>query len=179
MRVVNRLAAVLVGLVLLAGGLLVALAAVLAAAGRRPWPVDVSTWYGPLTRTTIGAPVVVGVAIAVGVVGLALFVAEVRPWAPQRLAIRRDGDARPVSWWVYRRSVEREVSTTVDAVPGVAGTRARLRGRGEKWKLTVRPRARADAEETVRKVVSAQLDRIAAPVPVRLRVALRKPRRVA
>ncbi|GAA4207639.1 hypothetical protein [Actinocatenispora rupis] len=179
MRVVNRLAGVLLGLVLLAGGLLVVVEGVLAATGRRPWPVDFATWYGPLTRTELRAPVVLACSIAVGVLGLLLFVTQVRRWAPPRLAVRHGTGARPVSWWVYRRSVERELSSAVDALPGVSETRCRLRGRGDRWRLTVSPRGRSDTGEPVHRAVTAQLERMAAPVPVRVRVALRRPRRVA
>lgn len=179
MRVVNRLLALVVGLVLLAGGLLAAVNGVLAAADRRPWPVDVARWYGPLTRTRLSAPVVLGVSVGIGVVGLVVLIAELRPWAPTRLSLRHAHASDTVAWWVHRRSVERQVSAAVDTVAGVSETRSRLRGRGARWRLVVRPRGRADARPEVREAVQAELDRIAAPAEVRLRITMRRPKRVA
>lgn len=179
MRVANRLAALVVGIVLFAAGLLALVEGVLAATGRRPWPVDFAGWYGPLTRTRLSAPVVLGVSVAVGIVGLAVLFAEVRPWAPNRLSVRHLHGGESVAWWVHRRSVERQLSDAVDTVAGVSDTRVRLRGRRARWRVVVGPRGRADAKPEVQRVVSAQLDQLAAPTPVRLRIAMRRPKRVA
>ncbi|GAA4212882.1 hypothetical protein [Actinocatenispora rupis] len=179
MRVVNRLAALLLGLVLLAGGLLALVEGVLAAAGRRPWPVDFARWYGPLTRTPLSSSVVLGVSIGIGVLGILVLLLELRPWAPVRLGIRRADDPRPLTWWVLRRSVERQVSAACDGVPGLSETHTRLRGRDQRWRLVVRPRGRNDARPDVDRTVAAVLDRVAAPGAVRVRVALRRPKRVA
>jgi hypothetical protein len=179
MRLVNRLLALLLGLVLLAGGLLLAVEAVLAAVGHPPWLVRFDTWLAPLQRTTLGDPIVPSIALAVAVLGLLLLFVQLRPWAPRLLAIRRRSGVESVHWSVYRRSVEREVCAAVDAVAGVTETTARLRGKRSRWRLTVSPRGRADSRPQVREVVAGQLDRIAAPLPVKLRVSMRRPRRVA
>jgi hypothetical protein len=179
MRLVNRLLAVVLGLALLAGGLLLAAEAGLAAAGRRPWLVRFDTWLTPLRQTTLGDPIVPTIALAVAALGLLLLIVQVRPWAPRLLAIRRRTGVEPVHWSVYRRSVEREVCAAVDTVAGVTETTARLRGKRSRWRLTVSPRGRADSRTQVRDVVAGQLDRIAAPLPVKLRVSMRRPRRVA
>jgi len=179
MRVVNRLLALLFGLALLGGGALLAVEAVLAAVGRRPWPVRTDRWFGPLSHTTLGDPIVPTIALGVAALGLLLLAVQVRPWAPRLLTLRGRTGVEPVRWSVYRRSVEREVSLAVDGLAGVTETRTRLRGKRSRWRLTVSPRGRADSRGQVREVVAGQLDRIAAPIPVRLRVAMRRPRRVA
>ncbi|BCJ37490.1 hypothetical protein Athai_49930 [Actinocatenispora thailandica] len=179
MRLVNRLLALLFGLALLAGGLLLAAEAVLAAVGRPPWLIRFDTWLAPLQRSTLGDPIVLAIAFAVAAVGLLLLFVQVRPWAPRLLAIRRRTGTEPVRWSVYRRSVERQLCVAVDAVAGVGETTARLRGKRSRWRLTVSPRGRGDSRGQVREVVAGQLDRIAAPLPVKLRVSMRRPRRVA
>ncbi len=179
MRVFNRLAALLLGLVLIAGGALVVADGVLTATGRRPWLIRFDSWYGPLTRARLNQPLVLAVAIAVGVLGLLLLFAELRPWAPRHLAVRGGDGEVPVDWWVYRRSVERQLVGAVQGVTGVSHAKARLRGRRDRWRLVVTAAGRSDSRPAVYRTVQSELARVAAPGAVKLRVAMRKPRRVA
>jgi len=56
MRVLNRIAGALLGLVLLAAGLAVVVGAVLVLTGRRPWPLPLDRWFARLAQTSVGDP---------------------------------------------------------------------------------------------------------------------------
>lgn len=177
MPVLNRLASLLLGLVLLAGGLLVAVNGVLALTGRHPWPVRVDRWYPTLTGTALGSHAVLVAGAGLAALGVVLLVTQVRPWAPARLSVVAVGPPRV--WWVHRRSVEHRVADAANAVAGVDRARARLRGRAVRWRLRVSAVARPDARDAVEDAVRDELARLSAPEPARLRIALRRPKRVA
>jgi len=70
----NRIGGAVLGLLLLALGVLVAVEAAFVAAGRAPWPVRLDQW-----RSTLGTVVwsdrrVLGISIVVGLVGLLVLV---------------------------------------------------------------------------------------------------------
>jgi hypothetical protein len=169
MRAVNRLLGLLLGLALVAGGPLAAVDGALALLDRPPWPIRFDRWLGRLTDTALRDPGVVAVAVGVGAVGLVLLFLQLRPWAPRRLAID-DG------WWVQRRSVEQHLAGALDSVNGVHGGRARLRGRGSRWRLKVSAQGRPPSRTAVRDAVRAELATLRAPDGVPLRVSLREPR---
>lgn len=177
MRVANRLLSLLLGIVLLAGGLLIALEAVLAAAGQSTWLVPADQWYEFLTETLLGDTVVLVTALAVGVVGLVVLVVELRRWRPVRLPVHleaADGD-----WWVARRSAERRLEGAAGKVSGVAGARAKLAARGGPWRGSVRAEAREDSQQAVEQAVQDMLGRLGAPPESSVQVRLGKPRRVS
>ena len=158
MRVVNRLASLLLGFVLLGGGLLLAAEAVAVALGRPSLLIDRRGWYDTLTGTPLGHPVVRAVAIAVTVLGLLILLTQLRRWAPDRLAVRL-GD----NWHLQRRSVERRLASAANELPGVRSATARVHGRAAHW----HPRVRAVADPALRpggeQAVRDELDRLAAP----------------
>ncbi|HEY1178947.1 MAG TPA: DUF6286 domain-containing protein [Phytomonospora sp.] len=170
MRAANRLVALLLALALIVGGLLVTAEGVMVAAGRPPLLVPLQSWYDTLTTVTFADRAVLAIAIAVGVLGLLVLFAQLRPWRPERLPV---DDAQ--GWYVRRRSAELGLVGAVDRLPGVSHARARL---GKGWRLDMRatgsPEARGEVEEAVR----AELARMSAPSgPVRVR--LTRPKRVA
>jgi hypothetical protein len=176
MRVLNRLAAAVLGLALLAFGLLVAVEAILFGAGRPAWLLPLNRWYAGLTTTTYADPLVRDVAIVLAVVGLLILLLQLRPWPPDQLVVGGDGVAR---WRVRRRSVERQVAREVDRLTSVVGATASVRGRPDLWRVRVHALARPEQRDEVRQAARAALDRLAAPAEVGLRVDLRPPRRVA
>src|SRR5262245_40425693 len=145
MRVVNRVASASLGVVLVAGGLLVAVNVALIAAGHGPWLMPLDRWHARLTATTVGNRWVLAASIVVGVVGLAVLVAQLRPWRPYRLLA---GDTRTV-WWLARPSVERRLAAAADAVSGVADARATVRGRERRWRVRTWARAMPDRDDLV------------------------------
>jgi hypothetical protein len=155
---------------------LVAVEAILFAAGRPAWLVPLDRWYTSLTSTTYADPLVRATAIVLAVVGLLLLVVQLRPWPPDQLIVGGDGVAR---WQMRRRSVERQVASEVDRLTSVVGATASVRGRSDLWRVRVHALARPDQRDEVRRAARAALDRLAAPAEVGLRVDLRPPRRVA
>jgi hypothetical protein len=158
MRVVNRLASLLLAFVLLGGGLLIAAETVAVVLDLPPLLIDRNGWYRGLSGTSLGDPIPRAIAIFVTALGLLILVAQLRRWAPDRLAIQR-GDG----WHLQRRSVEQRLASTADEVPGVRSATARIRRRGGTW----RPRVRAVGDPAVRpaveRAVRDELQRLAAP----------------
>lgn len=175
MRVVNRIAATLLGVVLLAAGLLIAVEAALLAAGRAPWLLPLDRWHATLSERSISDTRVLGVSIVVGVIGVAVLIAQLRPWPPQRLIT---GDARG-SWWVARGSVELRTAAAAATVTGVHHARAEVRGNERRWRLRMRAEANPEQRDEVMTAVRHELDRLAAPPDIAVNVDLRRPRRVA
>ena len=175
MRVVNRLAASLFGLVLLAGGLLLAAEAALVAADQSPWLVPLDRWHARLSNTALRGGWVLGISIGVGIVGLIILVPQLRRWRPRRLMT---GDPRD-PWWVARKSVEQRAAAAAADVTGVANTRADVRGTERRWRLRMRADARPEQRDEVTSAVRCELDRLAVPKDVAVKLALHRPRRVA
>ncbi|HEV7930854.1 MAG TPA: DUF6286 domain-containing protein [Actinomadura sp.] len=177
MRVLNRIVTLLLSLVLIVGGLLVAVEAVLAAFHRAPWLLPVRRWHDILAGTRLADPSTVTVAATLGAVGLVLLIAELWPWRPYRLPARPATADDRTRWWVLRRPAERRLADAAANVPGVNTARVRLRGR-RRWKVHVRAEARDDSRAGIEEAVNAELARLAAPAPARVRLRLRRPRRV-
>ena len=100
MRAFNRVLSLLLGLALLAGGLLVAAEVAAALLDRGELIIPARRWADELRATTFtDTRVVFGVIAAVGLV---LFVAEARPWPKRRIPL---ADDQQRSWWLLRRSL--------------------------------------------------------------------------
>ena len=175
MRAVNRVATTLLGLVLLAGGLLIATEAALLAVHRTPWWLPADRWHATLSRAAIGDSRVLGGSIVAGVIGLAVLAAQVRPWPPQRVLT----GAEHGPWWVARRSVEQRAEVAAAGVIGVHRPRATVRGRERRWWLRMRAEANPEQRDELLGAVRRELDRLAAPADIRVNLDLRRPRRVA
>ncbi len=176
MRTANRIGALLLGLVLLAGGLLVAVEAVSVATRGEGWPLPLHGLYDTLTTTTAGDRSFLIVSIAVGVVGLIIFVSQVRPWAPNLVAVNTGRSDE--TWWMARRSVERRVASAADDVTGVRQTRAHVRGDRRHWRVAVAGHGPTDQRDAVTEAVRRELGRLDAPADTAVTVRLR-PGRVA
>lgn len=177
MRAVNQVLSLLLGIILLVGGLLLAVEAVLAAAGQDSWLLPADEWYRFFTETTLGDQVVLLVALAAALLGLILLIAELRPWRPTRLPVHLEtADGR---WWITRRAAERRLTGAAETVSGVSGARARLRTRRDRWKGGVRVEAREDAQQDVEQEVRRTLERLGSPADSDVQVRLVTPRRVS
>ncbi|MEV4203057.1 DUF6286 domain-containing protein [Micromonospora globbae] len=169
MRTANRLATLLLAVALLAGGVLLAVEALLAAAGRPALLTDAGGWAATLGDTRWDDPAVRVSALVLLLVGLAVLVAELRRWSPQRLDA---GDG----WHLHRRSTERRLAAAAGSVPGVHRARVRVRRRGGHWwprvVATGDPATRAEVEFAVRQ----ELHRLTAYRPDRVEVRLSRRR---
>ncbi|MEV4659490.1 DUF6286 domain-containing protein [Micromonospora sp. NPDC049301] len=167
MRTANRVASLLLAAALLAGGVLLAVQALLVTLDR-PTPLLARTgWYDTLTGTRWRDPSVRAAAGVAVLLGLAVLTAQLRRWTPVRLRVdEREG------WYLHRRSVERRLADAASAVPGVRRARVRVRRRGAEWRPRVRatgdPAARAEVEFAVHQ----ELRHLAAPDTGRIEVRL-------
>lgn len=172
MRSANRLATLLLAVALLAGGLLVAVEATLAALDRPDLLLDRTGWYVTLTTTRLADPAVRAVTTTVILLGIVILTAELRRWRPERLRVaERDG------WYLHRRSVQRRLAGAARAVPGVRRTRVRIHRGGAGWRSRVTATGDPTARAAVEFAVRQELDRLAAPLPARVDVRLDRRRR--
>ncbi len=127
MRVVNRLLALLIGVLLaVAGGLLVAeIVAVLV--GRPPLVVGEDRVGQLVAETQWTTPVVVVILAATGVVGLVLLLAQLWPRAPTTLALRDRPPQRAAD--VDRRGLQDVLRQQAMEDTDVLAARVRWRGR--------------------------------------------------
>ncbi|MFU8871562.1 hypothetical protein [Micromonospora sp. SL4-19] len=170
MRTANRIATLLLAVALLAGGVLVAVEALLAAAGH-PGPL-LRRWDTAVTTAHWQDVPVRAIAAGVTLLGLVILAAQLRRWHPVRLRLAEDD-----GWHLHRRSVERRLARAVRTVPSVRRARVRVRRRGDAWwpRVTASgdPAARADVEFALRR----ELDRLAAPRRDAIEVRLLSTRR--
>lgn len=149
MRVLNRVASLLLALALLAGGLLAVVEAVLVGLDRSPLLIDRQGWYESLTTTRFSDLGFLLVAIGVALLGLLVLLLELRRWRPTRLPV-------PVAdgWHVQRRSAEQVLAGAARGQPGVTSARVRIRERRGGWHPFVTavgdPAARPGVEAAVR-----------------------------
>ncbi len=167
MRIFNRLASVVIALALVAGGLLAIVEGSLVAAGRPPLLVPLQSWYDAFTTTRVRDQAILLLSILMVVLGLLVLLSQLRPWPPDRLRIVGEG------WHVQRRSVEHQIASAVQGVPGVKGARARL---GKNWRLNVQASADRSLRGEVEEMVRRELELMEAPDNVRWDVRLIKPR---
>jgi hypothetical protein len=177
MRWINRFASGLLGLALIALGLLVVLETALIAAGRRPVWLPLDRWYSWLMRTTPASGAFLATAIVVGVVGLLILLVELRRWRPDRLLA---AGTAAMPWWVSRRTVERRTATMAAAVAGVNKAHAQARGKPRRWHLRLEAEGYSDKRDAVNRAVRQELARLDIDDRTDVKIVLREPsRRVA
>jgi hypothetical protein len=176
MRVANRIASVLLGLLLIAAGLMAAVEAVLALASRPP-VLPLRDWYQRLTSTTYADNAVRLVSIGLIVLGLIVLLTQLRRWRPRELDL--SPEEKHEHFRIQRRSLEEQVSQAVNDLPGVHDAEAMARGGERRWRLRVRARARRDQLEQIRSTARRAMDMLSVPSGVPVAVDVREPRRVA
>jgi hypothetical protein len=156
-RLINRLAAILLALTLLGGGALVIIEVFAVALHRPGLVVDHESWYRALTTTRLRDPWVRTGIVTAGVLGLLILVGQTVRWKPERLPTRlADG------WHLQRRSVERHLAGTADSVPGVAFASVMVRREGGGWRTRVRAVGEASLGTAVENAVRRELARLGA-----------------
>lgn len=176
MRGFNRVASAVLGLILLAVGLIAAAELAVTAAGRRPWPSWLDQWLARWLTTPLSDPGVFWSAVAVGAIGLLIVVFQLRRWRPDRLPT---GDADEGVWWVSRRGVERRAKARAASLAGVHGARADIRGGARHWRVHVSAEAKPEQTPSLERMLREELSRMDLPEGVPVEVALKPPRRVA
>jgi hypothetical protein len=174
MRAFNRVLSLLLGLALLAGGLLVAAEVVAALLDRGELAIPARTWADELRATTFGdAGVVFGVIAAVGLV---LFVAEARRWPKRRIPL---SDDQQRSWWVLRRSLEQQLGRVVTTSTAATGARARVRSRRRRLRVRLDADVARAAKPAVEQRAASMLEQLVGPDRSQVRVRIRRLERVA
>jgi hypothetical protein len=156
MRVLNRVAGLVLALALLAGGLLAAVEAVLVGLDRPPVLVDRQGWYQTLTSTRFADRGFLAVAAGVALLGLLVLALQLHRWRPTRLPVP---DAE--GWYVQRRSAERLLAGAAASQPGVDTATVRLHARHGTWRPSVSAVGDPAAEDRVAAAVRAELVRLA------------------
>ena len=164
MRAFNRLASLVLGLLLVAGGVLLAAEAIMVLLNRPPVLVPLSSWYDWLRSVTLNG------AVVLAVLGLVLLVAQLRPWRPVRVPVTVDDN-----WYVQRRGAEHGLVRAVDDVPGVTGAKAKV---GKRWRCRVWATGDADSRADVDAAIDEELNRMSVPDGRRVRVKMARLRRV-
>lgn len=157
MRLVNRLATLLLALLLLGGGLLLIAEIFAVALNRPPVVVDRDGWYRTLTRVRLVDDWVRTIVVGLGVLGLLILFGQLVRWKPDRLPTRL-----APGWHLQRRSVERQLATAAGAVPGVASARARVRREGIGWWIRLRVVGEISARPAVESSIRGELERLGA-----------------
>ncbi|WP_088948312.1 Asp23/Gls24 family envelope stress response protein [Micromonospora zamorensis] len=174
MPTINRAASVLLAVALLAGGVLLAVQALLVTLGRPASLLARTGWYDALTSTRWHDPEVRVVAGGAVLLGLVILAAQLRRWTPARLRIdERDG------WHLRRRCLERRLTEAAATVPGVRQARVRIRRDGDQWRPRVRATGDPAARSEVEFAVSQELRQLASHRVGRIEIRLLPRRRPA
>ncbi len=140
-RIVDRIVAGLVALVLLVGGVLVAIEIALQAAGREePWVLPWDTWYREGLETPWSDPTVRAVCVGLLVAAVLLLALQFARRRPSALPVRPRADSVQVD--LDRRGLEHWLEARLAKVGGVGSVSVRARRR------SVRVRADAVARDT-------------------------------
>jgi hypothetical protein len=177
MRAFNRVASALLGLILLAAGVVTVIEVILAASGGKPM-LPLRNWYSWLTRTDYASNAFKAIAVCVGVVGLLILISQLRRWRPAELELS-PGESAKDRWLIDRHSLQDEVASEVSTVPGVTEASAEVSGKPDRWRLRVSASASEQQSEQVKLAARRALDRLSVPEGVSLGIDLRPPGRVA
>jgi hypothetical protein len=175
MSVLNRLGGLLLGVLLLALGLLVVVEAVALSTWHRSWPVEpLLSWRDNMMATPWSDWRVWFTGLVVLVVGLLILLAQLRRVRPKRLSTAENGGE--IDWILDRRSVEHRAASAAESIRGVTSAKAVTRGSANHWRLNVTAKARGDVVDRadVEEAVHAQLRDLGVPVQVPVRVTVRR-----
>lgn len=134
MIVINRLLGLIMGLALLAAGVIVTAETALSLSGRAPWLIDRAELSRELARLTWSDPRVLPVSIALLAAGVVLVIAQLKPRRPATLPLRESTEQRRAR--IERRSVETRLAWVARNDDEVAAARARVGRRRAKIKTT-------------------------------------------
>ena len=176
MNVTNRVLGLLLGLSLVAAGVLTAIEPVIAALGRPGWLVERQRWDGVFRQLTWEDPELVLTAVALVLVGLALLTIQLWPALPAAFQVeRRDPDRRVA---IEGRGVQELLGRRAADDEDVLGAKARLRRR--RVRVTVRVPPDADRKEVrarLRHAARGHIQALRLDKPLRPRVRVRHDKR--
>ncbi|MGH8932402.1 MAG: DUF6286 domain-containing protein, partial [Egibacteraceae bacterium] len=164
--VLNRLLGLVLGLALLAGGVIVTGEAALGLLRRGAWLIDRTALNRELAGLTWADPRVLPIAAGLVAAGLVLLLIELKPRRPAALPLRWSTEhCRAI---VDRRGVEELLSATALADSDVSAARARVgRHRGRVKTRTV-PGA-LDGRDRIHESLTRELDRLGLNLKLKVR----------
>lgn len=162
MSLLNRVVATLLALVLLLGGLLVAVEIVLAQLGRPELVVPHRQWAAWARQETWDAPAVRALLAGLVLLGLLLLVLALRRGKPRTLPLPpREGRTPPgVEVHASRRGVERMLAAATSRVSGVDRAQVSLTRRNARVRASTPTRSQPDLSDDVARTVTQELDRL-------------------
>jgi hypothetical protein len=166
MRLANRVLAAVLGLAVLAGGLIVAVEIVVAGFDRRPWVLPHDDWYRSARLRTWDAAPPRWIFIGLLAAGLALLVLQLARRRPSALALTPG--AVPAD--VGRRSLERSLAREAARVDGIAAAKAKVRKERAEVVATSGRRQTGDLPPVVTDALDRRLATVGLARPPEVRV---------
>jgi hypothetical protein len=158
-RLINRLGALVVGAVLMAGGGLVVIEAVWTWTGSGFVWIPGRAWLSSFKTTPWSHNAVIAISIGVAIVGFLVVIIEVRP-QPKRVAPYRSDHG---TWLLLRRSTEAHLSRRLETAVATTPIKVRLSPRALRWRLKVTARAARSTRPALEAAARAELDLLHAP----------------
>jgi hypothetical protein len=175
LRILNRVVAVLLALVLVVGGVLVAVEIGISALDRQPWIVPHDDWYqeGRSTAWSDGDAHLLFALLTAA--GLALLALEVRRRRAQAIDLDDLTDSARAD--LDRRGLERWLAAQLGDVEGATGARASVGKKRVHVSASTPQRDVADVERRLEQAATERLGelRMAKPLRVRTKVRSRRP----
>jgi hypothetical protein len=153
--VTTRILSVLLALLLIVGGLFVAIEIVLAQLGRAPWLIPWPAWANWLSGQSWASFGVRVILVGLVVVGLILLVLALRPGKPRRLAL--PATDRNVHVSIARRALQQTLADTAGRSSGVAGASAKA---GRRTVTITATTANPNTTEVQQAALAAVTDRL-------------------
>ena len=161
MAATRRVLSVILALVLLLGGLLVAVEIVLALLGRQPWLIPSGDWSSQVRDQTWEDTTVRAVLVGMVVVGLVLLIVGLSRGRPSALTLpaRPDGPAQ-VTVTASRRGLERTLEQAVREADGITGAKVVVSRHTATVYAASQSRSPGDLRAGVESAVTARLSEL-------------------
>jgi len=170
MRTTNRVLATVVGLALLAGGLLAAVEIAVAFVGRGPWVLPYNDWYHNARSHDWQSGTVRGIFVLIGVIGVFLVAAQLVRRRPLTMALRSDTQ---VNYAVRRRSLERSLMRSIEHVDGVELAGVKINRKTLRVRARSHRRLPGDVKPAIQTAIDGRLHELELQTPPRVRISLR------
>jgi hypothetical protein len=166
-RLGNRLLMLIFGFALAGGGALVIIEGVWTWTNSGFVWIPGDAWLSTFKTTLWSAPIVIGVSIGVGALGLAIVLLQLRRHPKLTMAYATD---KPGEWHLVRRSTEAHLERRLRAEVPTSPIKAHLVTHTRKWSLNVRAKAAASTRPMIEEAARAELDVLQAPKASRIKV---------
>jgi hypothetical protein len=157
MRTANRILAAVVAILLLAGGILLAVEIVIGLAGGDSRVIPYDTWYREAREHGWSSTPVRWLLVGLGAVGAAILLMQLLPRRPSTLPVATDDDTEFV---VTRPSLESSLAHAAERIDGIDRAKARVRKGAVAVKARSHRRTLGDLPAQVTAVVRALHDEL-------------------